>query len=133
MLLGLLLTPRGIHREFMTTAAQVIPVLLLTLAVETRFLRGAHPPSAQASYFVSEESRALRLSETFRGVSSVLVALTLIGGELAALAAINGGATSPNWGPLVSATIWGGLAAIVGNALVPIGDRSAVRVNPAAI
>lgn len=42
-LLGLTLAPNGAHQSYFEASAQIIPILLLALAVETRFLRIPRP------------------------------------------------------------------------------------------
>lgn len=118
-LLTFWLTPPKVNAEFMSTAAQVIPVILLTLTIETRVLvaqRGSSLPLRRP------RGRAAGFVLGMWPVMVVTAGAVLVWAEIVALAAVNGNATDGNGGRVVFAAIVGGFLAVLIGSLAPRGD-----------
>ena len=127
-LVAFILSPAEATAEFYSAAAQIIPVLLLVLAVELRFFRvdmpdlsAAAPPSGMDLASVQAWERRLRSSEVVRGIRTLisigtLAILTL--GEFVALHPLtqsDDAAGNPRW---IYAALAAGLGAIAALSLL---------------
>jgi hypothetical protein len=130
--IALALAPDHASRDFYATSAQIIPVILLALAVDSRLLRvdGRVPPSPEAKRLVADIPlmkpvlRALVASmEAYR----VFVGAMLVFGELTALGVLTHAASaehSENGDVVFSAITMGLIALAVDAVFFARGDVS---------
>jgi hypothetical protein len=123
---GFFLAPHEASEAFYSAAAQIIPVLLLVLAVELRFFRfeaaafRVRPPPRSQSLIESFEATAesAELAKAGRTVYAAITLVVLTVGEFAALHPLaQGSATAgnPQW---VYAALAGGFVAIATLAVI---------------
>jgi hypothetical protein len=122
LVLTLLLAPDRLEEDFLDAAVQIIPFLLLALALETRLL-GLGAPAPEQRFDDDGLSHGQRLLVAMIGLNRKLAALLAVGmlvwAEAAGLAALNGHTASTSLGPFLLGAIVSGMVTVGVAALLP--------------
>ena len=118
--LCLVLAPARLGDDFLDAAVQIIPFVLLALALETRLLRLSEPAARRIVAPTSRvETALLRMIRFNRRIAAVYAVGMLVWAETAGLIALNGSDRPASLGPFLLGAIVAGMVIVGTAALLP--------------